>query len=254
VRVWSTDWFKDRQGQIDRVMQLVEAARQRARDETANAATPSESIAPAQPVAHAEPAPPGEAAAPASETPAQSESYERPTAQAYAFAAGEGRYAGRELLGEPPATLAQAVATVVETESPIHVDDAIARVAAMWDTRAGTRIHARVLESCALAERQHLIERRGDFLWNPGQEPIVRSRAGTRISAERIAPEEYRAAVMLVLQGGHSFARPALVTEVRSVLGFGRTGAALDEAIGAVIDVMLADAVLGEGSTGVRLR
>jgi very-short-patch-repair endonuclease len=246
VRVWSTDWFKDRQGQIDRVLRLVDAARQRAREETA--ARGREPAEPAQSEA-------GAALPEAPSTPeAESPAYERPTAPPYTFAEGEGRYAGRELLGEPPATLAQAVATVVETESPVHVDDVIARVAAMWDTRAGTRIHARVLESCTLAERQHLIERRGDFLWNPGHDVVVRSRAGARVSAERIAPEEYRAAVMMVLRDGHSFARPALVTEVRSVLGFARTGAALDEAIGSALDAMLADGVLGEGSTGVRLR
>ena len=74
------------------------------------------------------------------------------------------------------------------------------------------------------------------------------------IPAERIAPEEYRAAVIMVLERGGGFARPALVTEVRSVLGFARTGATLDEAIGSVLDAMLADGVLGEGSTGVRLR
>jgi len=74
------------------------------------------------------------------------------------------------------------------------------------------------------------------------------------MSAEHIAPEEYRAAVMWVLASGRGFARPALVTEVRSVLGFARTGAALDEAIGVALDGMLADGILGEGSTGVRLR
>ena len=59
---------------------------------------------------------------------------------------------------------------------------------------------------------------------------------------------------MMVLEGGRSFARPALVNEVRSVLGFARTGAALDEAIGSVVDTLLADGVLGEGSTGIRRR
>ena len=105
-----------------------------------------------------------------------------------------------------------------------------------------------------LAERQHLVERRGDFMWHPRREAVVRSRAGTRMPAERIAPEEYRAAVMMVLTTGRGFARPALVTEVRSVLGFARTSAALDEAIGSVLDAMLAEGLLGESSTGVRLR
>jgi hypothetical protein len=243
LRVWSTDWFKDRTGQIDRIVALVDAARQRARDETARAAE--------SPVEPAEPELVPTAAGPGAEPP---DEYERPVAPPYVFADVEGRYAGCELLGEPPATIASAVATVVQTESPVHVDDVIARVAGMWDTRAGTRIQARIIEACTLAERQQLVERRGEFLYHPGGDVTVRSRGGTRIPAERIAPEEYRAAVMQVLERGRGFARPALVTEVRSVLGFARTGAALDEAIGSVLDAMLADGVLGEGSTGVRLR
>jgi very-short-patch-repair endonuclease len=244
LRVWSTDWFKDRAGQIDRLVRLVDDARQRARAESARAAAsipePAASQITAPAFAVAASVPPDE--------------YARPVAAPYVFADGEGRYAGRELLGEPTAAIASAVASVVEVESPVHVDDVIARVAGMWDTRAGTRIHARIVEACKLAERQHLVERRGDFLQHPGRDVAVRSRAGTRIPADRIAPEEYRAALMQVLAGGHGFARPALVTEVRSVLGFARTGAALDEAIGSALDAMLAEGVLGEGSTGVRLR
>jgi hypothetical protein len=124
----------------------------------------------------------------------------------------------------------------------------------MWDTRAGTRIQSRIVDACTLAERQHLIERRGEFLWNPGQDVAVRSRAGTRIPAERIAPEEYRAAVMAVLDGNRAFARPALVNEVRALLGFARTGPSLDDAIGTTVGALLAEGVLGEGSTGVRRR
>jgi very-short-patch-repair endonuclease len=241
LRVWSTDWFKDRGGQIDRIVKQVEEARQRAR----NQVTPPRAATPVSDDAAAGPEP---------AAPAATRDYERPTAAPYEVADGDGRYAERDLLGEPPATLATAVATVVEVESPVHIDDVIARVAGMWDTRAGTRIQARIVEACTLAERQRLVERRGDFVWHPGRPAVARSRAGTRMSAERIAPEEYRAAVMMVLESGHGFMRPALVTEVRSVLGFGRTSAALDEAIGAVIDAMLAEGTLGEGSTGVRLR
>jgi hypothetical protein len=196
----------------------------------------------------------GAAPEPEPAAPVAPHEYERPTAAPYDVAGGDGRYAERDLLGEPPATLATAVASVVEVESPVHIDDVIARVAGMWDTRAGTRIQARIAEACVLAERQRLVERRGDFVWHPGRPAVARSRAGTRMSAERIAPEEYRAAVMMVLETGHGFMRPSLVTEVRSVLGFARTNAALDEAISVVVDAMLAEGILGEGSTGVRLR
>jgi hypothetical protein len=250
-RVWSTDWFKDRAGQIDRLLRLVEDARQRAREATRCPDRSDEQCdtdVAAAAVANAE----SNAEAPVAST--EDGTRERPVARNYAFAGGEGRYAGRELLGEPPATLAQAVESVVEIESPVHIDDVVTRVAGMWDTRAGTRIQARIVDACVLAERQHLVERRGEFLWRPGHDVVVRSRAGTRISAERIAPEEYRAAVLAVLEDGRAFARPALVNEVRSLLGFSRTGPALDEAIGTVVTAMLAEGVLGEGSTGVRRR
>jgi very-short-patch-repair endonuclease len=243
IRVWSTDWFKDRAGQVERVVKFVEQARRQARDASAREAAPE---LPAPPTPNA--------GVLADASPHGIAEYHRPVAAEYELAKDEGRYADRDLVSEPPATLATAIGSVVEVESPVHVDDVIVRVAAMWDTRAGTRIQARIADAFALAERQHLIERRGEFLWNPGSEVVVRSRAGTRIPAERIAPEEYRAAVELVLRGGRAFARPALANEVRSVLGFGRTSETLDEAIGSVLDAMVADGVVGEGSTGVRLR
>jgi very-short-patch-repair endonuclease len=242
LRVWSTDWFKDRGGQIDRIVKLVDEARRVAREAAARPEPPVVTSAAVTPRAD-----PATTAAPESDT-------RRHAATDYVFAKGEGRYAGRELVSEPPGVLAQAIGDVVEVESPVHIDDVITRVAAMWDTRAGTRIQSRIVDACALAERQHLIERRGEFLWNPGHETTVRSRAGTRISAERIAPEEFHAAVRLVLDGGRAFARPALINEVRALLGFSRTGAALDEAIGNVVSAMLSEGVLGEGSTGLRLR
>jgi hypothetical protein len=60
--------------------------------------------------------------------------------------------------------------------------------------------------------------------------------------------------VTAVLAAGHSFPRSQLVAEVRTVLGFSRTGALLEEAIGAAIEAMLAEGLLGEGSGGVRWR
>lgn len=50
------------------------------------------------------------------------------------------------------------------------------------------------------------------------------------------------------------FSRSHLTTEVRSVLGFSRTGAALDETIAGAINALLATGKLGEGSVGIRLQ
>ncbi len=104
-----------------------------------------------------------------------------------------------------------------------------------------------------MAERQRLIRCRGEFYWRPDERLTVRSRA-IRIGADRIAPEKFREAVLLVLSVGHGLPRGQHISETRAVLGFSRTGAALDTALGAAVDGLLAEGRAGEGSGGIRLR
>ena len=253
-RVWSTDWFKDRQGQIERLLALVEATKRRAATERESARAARERAAAEDVLRRAE-----EEARAASDPPAPNATverpYVRPAAAPYAMAPGAGAHAGRELLDAPFGDVVRAVAAVVEAESPVHAEDVVARVVGMWGTRAGTRIQARIESAFRAAERDGLVRRRGDIFWSAtGDGCRPRSRAGTRIPADRIAPEEYDAAVEAVLAGGHAFSRPQLTSEVRALLGYGRTGAALDEAIGAAIGRLVAAGRLGEAATGVRLR
>ena len=51
-----------------------------------------------------------------------------------------------------------------------------------------------------------------------------------------------------------AFGRAALVTEVRSLFGYTRTGPILESAFGGAIESLLADGVVGEGSRGLMLR
>jgi hypothetical protein len=44
------------------------------------------------------------------------------------------------------------------------------------------------------------------------------------------------------------------MAEVRSLLGFSRLNAKLEEAIGACLDALLADGTCAQASTGIRLR
>lgn len=258
-RVWSTDWFKDRPGQVARLLALIEQTRSRAilerdaeretraRAAAATAAREGDEDREGEEAARRTQAAGGVVAA--ADTP-----YVRPSAPPYVAAGDEGQFAGSDLLQAPLGQVARAVAQVVSIESPVHLDEVVARVAGMWGTRAGKRIRARVARACDAVERDGMIRRRGDFYWSRSETVAVRSRAGTRMSAERIAPEEYDAALLAVLAGGHGFSRPQLTTEVRAMLGFGRTGALLDEAIGLGIERLLAAGKLGESSTGVRMR
>ena len=240
-RLWSTDWFKDRRGQIERLVRLIERSKQ-------SAAT-----------AEAEPDPPGVIVVPApqvtiAQEPNDGPPYSRPAAAPYRMVPGEGRYAGEDILAQRDAKLFEAILAVLDVEAPIHETDLVARVASMWGNRAGSRIRTRIVRTCFKLENMQQLVRKGEFYWSPLRGVEMRSRAGSVVRAERIAPEEYRLAVIAVLGTGHAFPRAELINEVRSVLGFGRTGTALDQAIGGVVDSLVESGQLGEGSTGFRLR
>ena len=107
-----------------------------------------------------------------------------------------------------------------------------------------------------MCAREGQILLRSDFVYpsDPLHEITVHSLTGTRSAPERIPPEEYREAVLMVLRAGDGLARLALIKAVRALLGFSRNGPALEDAIRTAIDVLLAEEILGEGSTGIRLR
>ena len=263
-RVWSTDWFKDRKGQIDRLLSLIELARERANDEAnadreahdrlakeASARTEEETL-----FGHQEASALRAATLNTESHEQQSEPYVRPATHPYVLTPANGRYTTHDFFAVPLEDLAKAVALVIETESPIHKVDLLTRVAGMWGFKIGSRIQERILTACESVERGKLTQRRGDFYWkisNDGQGKF-RSRSGTKIPGDRIAPEEYHQAILAVLSKGHIFARTQLVNEVRSVFGFSRTGPILDEVINDAIDTLTSQGSLGEGSTGIGLR
>jgi very-short-patch-repair endonuclease len=252
-RVWSTDWFKDRKGQIERLVGLIELDRARAREdaEAERAARASAAEQVAEEAARAA----REAAEAVAFGPAAP--YVRPVAAPYAVTPGEGQYSGRDFLNTPIGQVVDAIVQVVRTESPVHRAELTARITAMWKTRAGGRIQSWIDAACAAAGRAGLVERRGEFFWaapSPGGTCVPRSRAGIRMAADRIAPEEYHAAVLAILEQGHAFSPSQLTNEVRTLLGYSRTGAALDEAISTAVADLQREGRIGEASTGIRIR
>ncbi len=252
-RLWSTDWFKDRGGQIERLLDLIERTRTTAREEQAAerqarerlAALDAEAARQAQEEG-AQEARPSDATV---HTPAQ--------AEPYVFAKTTPLYAGQDFHAAPASFISRAVEDAVQTEAPLHVKDVAARVVALWDySQVGPAMMRRVRAVAEERARQGRIRLRGDFAYRADEAGavVVRSRAGTKIPPERIAPEEYRAAVLLVLRAGDGIERKALTNAARSLFGFGRTGTNLDSCINTAIDDLLASELVGEGSTGIRLR
>jgi very-short-patch-repair endonuclease len=248
-RVWSTDWFKDRQGQIERLLRLIDESRIRARDEAAHAKEERVLSVPPPP-----PPPAVDVQERAAEPTPSKSGYTRPLAPPYETYRHGGRPPTGDILEAPVNTLAEMIVRIVEVEGPVHEADVMARIAGVWSTKAGSRIQAAIRQAAADAVSGKKIEGRGAFLWRADGACRVRSRLNTGISGDRIAPEEIAAAVELVFAEGHAFQRQALITETRAVMGYSRTGPILEETIGRVLDDLLARGTLGEASEGLVLR
>jgi hypothetical protein len=253
-RLWSTDWFKDREGQVARLLGLIEADRRRATEERDAERAAHEQEAEREWELELE----MEAARSAGTPPAPALAQPAPVAaEPYRFASTTSVHACADFTAVPASVVEAAILDVVSVEGPLHVDDLAARLGARWGfARVGPRMKAYVVACADAAARAGKLERRGEFVHAAGgdQKVRVRSRSGTGIPSERIAPEEYRAAVLMILAAGDGRDRRQLTNDVRALFGYNRTGPSLEAAISAAIDGLLSAGVLGEGSTGIRLR
>jgi very-short-patch-repair endonuclease len=255
-RLWSTDWFKDRNGQIERLMNLVGQTRQSVQAEQSAEAEAHARQAELEKVAKQE----GDDSKSDGGTSLAtlSADYSSPVqAIPYTFAKTPLLYSGQDFNTAPVSQIEYAIKEIVSVEAPLHIKDLASRVTARWGySVVGSNMMRRI---CALLEeevKQKQLFLRGDFVFanNSLQELPVRSRAGTNIPADRIAPEEYQSAILLVLQSSKGINRKSLTNAVRALFGFSRTGQNLEAAISAAIDALVAKQVVGEGSTGFRLR
>lgn len=262
IRVWSADWFKDRQGQVARLLELIDGAKGEAKERIAaeaEAETRARELAEAERRESVERQASVEAETLARVRAAvESGPYVRPTVPAYAFAGVQGKYADAEFLDAPTSHVAAVIAEIIGAEAPMHADDLASRTAAAWGVaRVGSRISAKVHEALRAAVRGGAVVERGDFLWSPalaqfGAQVPVRSRAGTRITGDRVPPEEVQEAIRLVLRAAGGMTRDELLSEVRQVLGVGK--AAFAPRFEDAMSTLLRDGAVGEGSAGYALR
>ncbi|MEN3335942.1 MAG: hypothetical protein V7641_5307 [Blastocatellia bacterium] len=255
-RLWSTDWFKDRSGQIERLRDLIEQSRQRARHQEAEERERKQ-FAEAERERQAQ-----ESLGKISDTRVENlfgsfddQNYVRPTAENYGCAELPNFVPSQGLLEMPTNHLARIVLHVAEIEAPLHYKDVTTRTAAFFGTKAGSRIQSRIVDILQLLRQARHLELRGEFVFKPNSEVRVRSRSEINIPAERIAPEEVQEAILMILRVARSgLTRQNLINEVRALFGFNRTGAALKQVIDAAIEALLTRGIIGEGSAGISLR
>ncbi len=253
-RIWSTDWFKDRQGQITRILGLIQEARERVKSNKIASVATHDVDAPEQDVGIPELNQSELEKNPVGGNRANLDGYIPPDVPAYHFAEDKGYGRSGDILEVQLELLTRAVIDVAANEGPIHIDELTGRIAGYWSTKPGKRIAARIRQAFNIAKLQNLITKQGDFIFDKAGTVQVRSRKGIRFPPNRIAPEEYREAVLLLLRTNHAFPRTMLITETRTLLGFGRTTPTLENLIGQAIDDLLSRGIAGESSNGITLR
>lgn len=220
-RIWSTDWFRSRQQEIDRVVAAIDAA-QHAADQL----LPMEINLTA-----AEPHVISRDAASAPVEPSFSVPYER---------AQLTPVLNMQMHQVRASALAQMIVKVVEVEGPVHVDVVTRRLMdAFGIVRAGSRIASSVDAAVQDCKRRLLVIVRDNFLSSPDMlEVTVRDRSTWDSSDRRIewvSSEEIDAALLKTLRLGFSLSRQDAATAVIEMLGFGRA----TQRITSVVDVRL---------------
>lgn len=215
-RIWSTDWFRDPERELRRVIEAIEMERTRLgglMDTGETAGSAGDPMLRGEGVYDQGPEETAVVSSPGLEEQMQSvgdtvldPSLREPDASSpvpYRTADLQISLWGEELHAVPRARLAAWMLDVVRVESPVHVEEVYRRVAnAAGVRRIGARIRSAMELAVRVAAKGEIV-RRGDFLWIAGMmEPPVRDRsqeADVSRKLEHIAPEEICAAITRVL-------------------------------------------------------
>lgn len=228
-RVWSVHWRIS----PDKCLAAIDAAVVRARDEAGGHA----------PVADSNPSAPVIARAPAVDAkPSKNED----RAEVYRPASrGRWRLGQRDVYApETDELLARWLGMIVVAEAPVTTELTLRRLAAFCElTSVREKFRTRFAEVLSILEHSGRVKRRGDTLWRTADDPEgetqVRAAGAepeSRRDAELIPPEEWEAAVLLVVREQFGMPREELVKETSVRLGFTRATQASAASVEAAID------------------
>ncbi|MHB2018043.1 MAG: DUF3320 domain-containing protein [Candidatus Xenobia bacterium] len=225
-RIWSSDWWHNREREVEKLLAAVEEA---GRTVVEPQAVLEEKAQPAVHVEEERPEPVYQSLPVMQAVQRQDEVY---------------RYFSVTVIGtletfEQPSsswTIREKVRDVLKVEAPISCDELVRRVAACWGIhRAGSRVKERVLRTVSEAGGV----RRGDFVWPADQSPATwrafRVPGDKARDASDIPPEEIANAAAEVLRVAVSLSVEDLAKESARLLGYNRAGknvvAAMEEGV-----------------------
>ena len=238
-RIWSTDWFRNPQREIARLLIAIEDA-----CASAPPGPPPSPVAP--PITEAPDESPVE--------PHQAVVCELPTYEECQLTVPK----QRELLQLNQFEMAAIAALVVKAEGPIHAEEVARRIREAFGLeRTGSRILNRINQALRTAEAQgEVISEEGFWSARERTQSLPRHRRHAALPlrrADRIAPHEYRMAILRVVEAAVGIDRKDLIVETARLIGFDRTGVDLQAAIEWQITVLLNNDRLHSENGHIRL-
>lgn len=229
LRVWSADWWLDREQTLGRIHRALRAAAQEPKP------------APPPPP---EPRPDPDALQALRERlTAPLDSLRPPFATVWTALSYEEIEADVTAVAQRP-ELARRLCHLVSAQSPVHLEAASRTLMAAWGrvqlTASVNQAIGEALASLPKAERPQLID---GFLWQPGVDPAswpgLRLHEEERREPQHIAPQEVANAAAWVTGVALSIEREALARELARLFGFG-VGPRVREAMDAGVALLLA--------------
>lgn len=236
-RVWSTDWFRNPESELKKLIEAIEKAKTVNQHEDIENAAKSEYIHDLQREALSEPV---------DEIPK------------YEFAKLIRSNGQLEIHEFPVGKLSALIEKVVTTESPVHIDEVARRITESEGfTRVGSRIKDAVLFAIKYSVKQNTIIKKGEFLWTTQMnEPFIRSRVDFSSSNKKIKlipPEEIGLAIKMVVKNALAIDRESAATLVAKMLGFNRTTDDIKNEIFLEINHLITNRILQVQGTQLRL-
>jgi len=217
-RIWSTEWFRNPDLELNRVVQAIQMAQDApVRQSTARAPLSTDAELPKA----------GESASHEAEARIPVTSSTAASGVPYHSATIALNLRGVQMHEVSPVQLAGLMASVVEVESPVHWREAARRVlAGAGVQRMGARIENVFMEALRYGTTSGQFSMRGDHLWKPGMTtPLVRDRSTLPLSSRKldlVAPEEIRRAIVDAVKASCGMNPDEVPNAVCRALGFAR--------------------------------
>lgn len=257
-RIWSTDWFRNSDRELERLIETIERLRALPHQErveqppsgayrSLSGPNDTHSIAPNSD---------------SQEWSQRSSARKRSQAQLskfYKTASLAKARAPRDISTITLGELEVMIEAIVRVESPVHELVVVDRLAEYFGfKRRGSKIAAKISAAISRANGHKKVVKRGDFLWRPSMtKPPVRNRSalsGFAKTIEAIAPEEIQQAVLLVVRHSFGISREDIPRAVGNVLGFQRVHGQAKDAIVGSVDQLIRKNKLQDDGRSIKIK